>query len=31
MIENCSFTGYDIGAAVENGGMIGVEAWYIPE
>ena len=26
MIENCSFTGYDIGAAVENGGMIGVEA-----
>ena len=26
VIENCSFTGYDIGAAVENGGMIGVEA-----
>ena len=26
MIENCSFTGYDIGAAVKNGGMIGVEA-----
>ena len=26
VIWNCSFTGYDIGASVENGGMIGVEA-----
>jgi len=26
VIWNCSFTGYDIGAAVEDGGMIGVEA-----
>ena len=26
VIWNCSFTGYDIGAAVKNGGMIGVEA-----
>ena len=26
VVWNCSFTGYDIGAAVENGGMIGVEA-----
>ena len=25
VIWNCSFTGYDIGAAVEEGGMIGVE------
>ena len=25
-IWNCSFTGYDIGAAVRDGGMIGVEA-----
>ena len=26
VIWNCSFTGYDIGASVKNGGMIGVEA-----
>lgn len=26
MIWNCSFTGYDIGAAVKSGGMIGMEA-----
>ena len=26
VIWNCSFTGYDVGAAVKNGGMIGVEA-----
>ena len=26
VIERCSFTGYDIGADVEDGGMIGVEA-----
>lgn len=26
VIWNCSFTGYDTGAAVEDGGMIGVEA-----
>ena len=26
VIWNCSFTGYDIGAAVKTGGMIGVEA-----
>lgn len=26
VIWNCSFTGYDIGALVEDGGMIGVEA-----
>ena len=25
VVWNCSFTGYDIGASVENGGMIGVE------